>query len=167
MNPRRAAALALVGWYLTRHAVALALVGWYLMLPPTQQMLDSACQWKHSPVSGEPAALVGEESDSKIVQCDLESLQLDTSAELSRWKTGGVFGTLADCQADQKKPLTESDNLALAFPAHLAFDDDQKSRPKAATRLPDDFVKLYVQTRRSALQLSQCIATNDPRLKQK
>ena len=165
MNPRRAAALALVGWYLTRHAVAFALVGWYLMLPPTQQMLDSACQWKHS--SGEDGALVGGESDSKIVQCDLESLQLNTSAELSRWKTGGVFGTLADCQADQKKPLTESDNIALAFPAQLAFDDDQKSRPKAAARLPDDFVKLYVQTRHSALQQSQCIATDDPRLKAK
>ncbi|MGA9721294.1 MAG: hypothetical protein WBQ86_02470 [Candidatus Binatus sp.] len=167
MNLRRAAALALVGWYLTRHAVAFALVGWYLMLPPTDEMLDSACQWKHSSGTGEDGAVVVGESDSKIVQCDLESLQLNTSAELSRWKISGVFGTLADCQADQKKPLMESDNIALAFPAHLAFDDDQKSRPKAATRLPDDFVKLYVQTRRSAMQLSQCIASDDPRLKQK
>jgi|SRR5271163_2259562 len=150
-----------------RHAVALALVGWYLMLPPTNEMLDSACRWKHSSFTGEAGAPVGGESDSKIVQCDLESLQLDTSAELSRWETSGVFETLADCQADQKKPLTESDNFALAFPAHRAFDDDQKLLPKAAARLPDDFVKLFVRTRHSAIQLSRCIATDDPHLKGK
>jgi hypothetical protein len=26
------------------HAAALALVGWYLMLPPTQEQLDSTCR---------------------------------------------------------------------------------------------------------------------------
>ncbi len=87
-----------------RHAVVLTLVGWYLMLPPTQEMLDSACQWKHPTITGVARALV-RGGDENIVQCDLESLQLDTSAPLSTWDTGGTFESLAECQADQKKPF--------------------------------------------------------------
>jgi hypothetical protein len=152
-----------------RLAAALTLVGWYLMLPPTQEMLDSACQWKHPTLTGEAKALVRGGGDENIVQCHLESLQLDMSAPLSKWDTAiaGTFETLAECQAEQKKPLTESEKKGLEFPALLDFGDDIKLRPKAATRLPKDFVNLYVQTRKSAIELSRCIATDDPRLKDK
>jgi hypothetical protein len=146
------------------HAAALALVGWYLMLPPTQEMLDSACQFKHPTITGEARALV-RGGDENIVQCDLESLQLDASAPLSNWDTGGTFESLAECQADQKRPLTEREKTAFEFPAHLMFDDDRNLRPKASTRLPNDFVKLFVEARQSARDVSRCVATNDPRLK--
>ena len=151
-----------------RHAAALALVGWYLMLPPTQEMVDSACEWHHPTVSGWIKALIrggGFESDWNVVQCDLESLQLDTSAPLSEWDSGGAFETLAECQAAQQRPFTDAEKASVASVAQLAFDESRANRGEAGRRLPDDFVKLSLTSREAALLNSGCIASDDPRLK--
>jgi hypothetical protein len=148
-----------------RHAVALALAGWYLILPPTQEMTDPACNWHHSTFIGGITALLRGGSDWNIVICDRESLLLDTSAPLSEWDSGGAFETLAECQAEQQKPLSASEKARVASAEGLAFDDDRKLRPEAAHLLPDDFVKLALESRETALMASRCIASDDPRLK--
>jgi hypothetical protein len=137
-----------------RHAIALALAGWYLMLPPTQEMLDSACQ------AGNVTQGL---RDASIVQCDLESLQLDTSAPLSKWESGGVFDTLAECHAEQVQPIADEEKKDWEGEPRLAFDDDLKNRAEAARLLPNDFIQLAVKTRALAIKLSQCVASNDPR----
>jgi hypothetical protein len=149
-----------------RHTIALALVGWYLMVPPTQEAVDSACQWKQMTYLGKAKGLLRGGGNWNVVQCDRESLELDDSAPLSRWDTGGAFKTREECQTRQSQPPTGSEADAAEAQAKSTLDNDQKLRPEAATLLPDDFVEHFVRTRQSAIQLSQCIATNDPRLKE-
>jgi hypothetical protein len=148
-----------------RHAAALALVGWYLMLPPSQEAVDSACQWKQMTYLGKAKGLLRGGGKWNFVQCDRESLDLDDSVPLSRWETGGVFKTRAECETRQSQPPTESEGAAAEAQAKSTLDNDQKLRPDAATLLPDDFVEHFVQTRQTAIQLSQCISSDDPRLK--
>jgi hypothetical protein len=148
-----------------RHTIALALVGWYLMVPPTQEAVDSACQWKQMTYLGKAKGLLRGGGNWNVVQCDRESLDLDDSAPLSRWDNVAVFKTRAECQTRQSQPPTGSEADAAEAQAKSTLDNDQKLRPEAATLLPDDFVEHFVQTRQSAIQLSQCIATDDPRLK--
>ena len=90
---------------------------------------------------------------------------MDDSAPLSRWETSSVFKTRAECQARQSQPPIGSEADAAETQAKSTLDNDQKLRPEAATLLPDDFVEHFVRTRQSAIQLSQCIAADDPRLK--
>jgi hypothetical protein len=150
-----------------RHAAALALVGWYLMVPPTQEMTDPACNWHNSTFIGGITAVLRGGSDWNIVICDREALLLDTFAPLSEWDSGSAFETLAECQAEQQKPLSASEKARVASAARLAFDSDRKLRPEAASALPNDFVKLALESRETALMASQCIASDDPRLKGK
>lgn len=147
-----------------RHTVAFALVGWYLMVPPTQEMVDSACQWKQMTYLGKAKGLLRGGGDWNVIQCDRESLDLDLSAPLSRWETSGAFKTLAECQTTQSQPLTDSERAAVEAQAKSTFDNDQAVRPTEATLLPDDFVDHFVLTRQTARQFSQCVATDDPRL---
>jgi hypothetical protein len=149
-----------------RHVAALALVGWYLMMPPTQEAVDSACQWKQMTYLGKAKGLLRGGGNWNVVQCDRESLDLDDSAPLSRWDNVAVFKTRAECQTRQSQPPTGSEADAAEAQAKSTLDNDQKLRPEAATLLPDDFVEHFVRTRQSAIQLSQCIATDDPRLKE-
>lgn len=93
-----AAALALVLFVFgSRHAFA----GWYLMSPPNQEMLDPACQWRHSTILGDLKALACG-GDANIVQCDLESLSLDESAPLSAFEQPVLEGM----EGPQTRPPT-------------------------------------------------------------
>jgi hypothetical protein len=150
-----------------RHAAALALVGWYLMVPPIQEAVDSACQWKQMTYLGRAKGLLRGGGDWNVIQCDIESLDLDDLAPLSRWQVAGTFDTKTECQTKQSQPLTASEITALEAQAQSTLDNDQTARPKEAALLPDYFVGHFVRTRQTAIQLSQCIATDDPRLKEK
>ena len=71
-----------------RHAAALGLVGWYLMMPPTQEQLDSTCRSGSSPsVMDHVAALVDrDDADSLHARrCDQERIEVVLNALLSAW----------------------------------------------------------------------------------
>jgi hypothetical protein len=146
------------------HAAALTLVGWYLMFPPTQEMLDSACEAPHRGILGDLKALSRGSPGDNAVTCDLESLQLDERAPISKWESGRAFETLADCEAERNKPATDHEKRSWEYFAGVVLEDDRKIQPTPARALPNDFVKMYMQTRQTARQLSRCIASDDPRL---
>jgi hypothetical protein len=107
-----------------RHAAALALVGWYLMVPPTQEALDSNCglgdTWTAFRVYKDILSLVApnaaERADrANIQQCDREGIMIAADAPLARWSQGGEFETLAACEAEQRKPLTEQEKAGADF----------------------------------------------------
>jgi len=47
------------------------------------------------------------------------------------------------------------------------MEDDRQARPEAAKALPKDFIEQVVRSRQTALDFSLCIASDDPRLKEK
>jgi hypothetical protein len=59
------------------HAAALNSVGWYLMMPPTQEQLDSTCRGGPS-VMDHVAALIGRDDADKVHtrRCDQEGVSL-------------------------------------------------------------------------------------------
>src|SRR5258708_33495468 len=92
-----------------RHAAAFVLVGWYLMLPPTQEILDPACASRQASLMGTLKQLT-RGTDANIIQCDVESLWLDTQVSLSKWdQAREPFETLSACQAAKEKPLSEQE----------------------------------------------------------
>src|SRR5712692_11667484 len=108
-----------------RHAAALALVGWYLMLPPTQEMLDPACPSRQASLMGTLKQLT-RGTDANIIQCDVESLWLDTRAPLSKWdQARESFETLSACQAAKEKPLSEQERRSEESAVRLAMEDDR------------------------------------------
>jgi hypothetical protein len=127
-----------------RHAAALALVGWYLMLPPTQEMFDPACPSRQASLMGTLKQLT-RGTDANIIQCDVESLWLDTRAPLSKWdQARESFETLSACQAAKEKPLSEQDRRsAESIDAPLLVEDgagevveteEADAQPPAAAR---------------------------------
>jgi hypothetical protein len=122
------------------------------MFPPTQEMIDSACQWGHESVSGTVKSLIRGGHTANVVQYDRESLYLDTSAPLSEWgRSNQAFDTAAECNAEREKPVTESEKLLWRSAAHLQFDDDQRQDPRA---LPPNFVEWSVATQEEAFSSS-------------
>jgi hypothetical protein len=129
-----------------RHAAALTLVGWYLMIPPTRD--NCAPNVK----------------DTYLVGCDLKSLMLDDAAPLSKWdQARQPYDTAAQCETARQQPMTEEERQAAERVANLVISRDQ-ALPDG-DRIPKDFVEQFVSTRKMAIQLSRCIATDDPRLK--
>jgi len=150
-----------------RHAAALALVGWYLMLPPTQEMFDPACPSRQASLMGTLKQLT-RGTDANIIQCDVESLWLDTRVSLSKWdQAREPFETLSACQAAKEKPLSEQERRSAESVARLVMEDDRQARPEAAKALPKDFIERAVSSRQTAIDFSLCIASDDPRLKEK
>jgi hypothetical protein len=133
-----------------RHAAALALAGWYLMLPPTQEMVDPICHGRFS-LSGLISGLTESASD-RLKRCDREALFLVFDAPFLQWVQGGEFETLAECRADQQKPLTQEEKaeagLTGAFTAGSGVSKDDLMR-----------------TLEHAISASKCLASDDPRLK--
>jgi len=115
----------------TRHAAALALVGCYLMIPPTLEMIDPACQSRRTSLAGSLKPLL-RGSDENIVRCDSESLTLYDTAPLFQWDQAGTYETLAACKADSQKPLSDNEKHAAEAVSTSAMRDDQHTRPDAA-----------------------------------
>jgi len=102
------------------HAAALALVGWYLMTPPF--------------VSVGP----------NLHDASLDRSIPDSEAPLSKWQWSGSFDSVASCQHEQEKQITEAQKRELALPV--------------AERDREVEIDFW---------LGECIATDDPRLKEK
>jgi hypothetical protein len=137
-----------------RHAAALVLVGWYLMVPPTQEMLDSSCS-NHRGILDSLIATITRESDNdRLKRCDGEATMLVPDAPFSRWVQGGEFETLAECRADQTKPLTEKDTGWAKFAGELTASSGVSKED-------------LIRTQKQALTFSKCLASDDPRLKEK
>ena len=92
-----------------RHAAALGLVGWYLMMPPTQEQLDSTCRSGSSPsVMDHVAALIDrDDADSLHARrCDQERIEVALDAPLFAWVQSDEFETLKECKVEREKPMT-------------------------------------------------------------
>jgi hypothetical protein len=143
-----------------RHAAALALVGWYLMVPPTQEALDSNCAgnaWTAFRVYKDFLSMVAPAAADRadaanVKQCDREAIVIAPDAPLARWSQRGEFETLTACEAEQQKPLPWQVKMGDDFLAGLM---------SAAGVSKGDLIRSQEQ----ALTLSKCIASDDPRLK--
>jgi hypothetical protein len=88
-----------------RHAAALALVGWYLMVPPTQEQLDSTCRGGSGPsVMDHVAASIGRDDADKVHtrRCDQEGIEVALDAPLSAWDQSDEFETLKDARLNER-----------------------------------------------------------------
>ncbi|MGB3552905.1 MAG: hypothetical protein WA993_19660 [Candidatus Binatus sp.] len=76
-----------------RHAAALALMGWYLICPPQASYLDPQCS---------------KSSLTTIQQkkCDSEAVQIVLDAPLAKWQAFENLQNLSDCEADKKSSDT-------------------------------------------------------------
>jgi hypothetical protein len=102
-----------------RHAAALALVEWYLMMPPTQEMLDSSCSDRG--IVYYLTTLISKETEAdRIKRCDREAIVFVPDTKLSLWPQGDEFETLAECRAEKSKPPTEQDRFWTDLAADLS-----------------------------------------------
>jgi hypothetical protein len=153
------------------HATALALVGWYLMMPPMAADRDSSCESQNATFAASDLfwALLAWRSPREVnmFRCDNLRHEVLYDAPVSDWRQVGSFETLVACQAEyekNQKPLKNEDAMSQNI-AHMEFVDEGESRPSEE----------QIQTRGNAIELSvigqsageKCIATDDPRLKEK
>jgi hypothetical protein len=138
-----------------RHAAALASVGWYLMTPPTQEQLDSTCRGGPS-VMDHVAALIGREDADKVhtQRCDQEEIEVALDAPLSAWDQSGEFETLKECKVEQEKPMTEQDKMKTALALSVM-------RESGVTK------NALMSSLNLARASAKCVASDDPRLKEK
>ena len=137
----------------TRHAAALVLVGWYLMVPPTQQQLDSTCRTGPS-LMDHVTALVRRDDADKIRarRCDQEGIEVALDAPLSAWGQSDEFETLKECKAEQQKPMTEQERMQTALALSVMRDSG----------VTKDALMSSVNLARAG---AKCIASDDPLLK--
>jgi len=137
-----------------RHAAALTLIGWYLMVPPTQEALDSSCSGNPTfSVSGFLLSLFGRETEEQhLNRCDHEGVLFVPEASLSKWNQGGEFETLAECRTEQQKPFTEQEKALAGFTSSFTA--------KSGISKED-----LIRSGEQGIALSKCIASDDPRLK--
>jgi hypothetical protein len=139
------------------HTAALALVGWYLMVPPTQEQLDSTCRGDSGPsVMDHVAALIGRDDADKVHarRCDQEGIEVALDAPLSAWVQSDEFETLKECKVEREKPMTEQDKMKTALALSVM-------RESGVTK--DALMSSLNLARASA----KCIASDDPRLKER
>ncbi len=151
-----------------RHAAALALVGWYLMVPPVGQDPGALGKWVPEIWNPPPARW---------------SPVLD--APFGQWENKGSFDLAKDCAEAKKKleqsRVAESAQADKAIPAGVERecevftpDSDAKSESIRVEGCPDDahISRATIVARRTdagvlAAYDAECIATDDPRLKEK
>ena len=142
------------------HAAALALVGWYLMMPPTEEQLDATCRGGPTVMDHVTAvigrALLGHDHADKVHtrRCDREGIEVALDAPLSDWDQDGEFETLKECEAEQQKPMTEHEKIMVELGSSLM-------RESGVTK------DALMSAHNLALSSAKCIATDDPRLKEK
>jgi hypothetical protein len=138
-----------------RHAAALASVGWYLMVPPTQEQLDSTCRSGPS-VMDHVTALIGRDDADKVHtrRCDQEGIEVALDAPLSACGQSGEFETLKQCKVEQQKPMTEQDRMQTALALSVMR---ESGVTKGALMSSLDLARAS----------AKCVASDDPRLKEK
>jgi hypothetical protein len=139
------------------HAATLVMVGWYLMMPPTQEQLDSTCRGDGGPsVKDHVVALVSRDDADTVHtrRCDQEGIEVVLDAPLSEWDQSDEFETLKECKVEREKPMTEQDKTKMA----LALSVMRESGVTKGALM-------------SSLNLgrasAKCIGSDDPRLKEK
>jgi hypothetical protein len=139
-----------------RHAAALASVGWYLMTPPSQEQLDSTCHGGNPSVMDHVVALISREDADKVRtrRCDQEGIEVALDAPLSIWDQSGEFETLKECKVEQQKPMTEQDKMKAALALSVM---------RESGIAKDTLMSSLNLARASA----KCVASDDPRLKEK
>jgi hypothetical protein len=97
-----------------RHAAALALVGWYLMYPPSQADTSWIC-------GRSPSAEFARNGLGWGKSCQELARLLDSGAPLSQWlQAGEPFETLSECEEVRDKRLQEP---GMTFARCIASDD--------------------------------------------
>ena len=93
--------------------------GWYLMVPPNRGELDPCCTDKAAGFCFTKfvATLTNSDKWMKSIRqsCDWEFLTIGTDAPFSQWEQGDAFETLAECQAERDKPMTEREKSLARF----------------------------------------------------
>lgn len=114
-----------------RHAAALALVGWYLMVPPSIAETSWGC------AGGVTDWLLGAWiGDAKHRDNCTKLMEIaDSNAPLSKWLRLDAFDTIKECDAERRE--------------NLARGRDNGSRATSPPMQPE------------------CVASDDPRLKEK
>ena len=139
------------------HAATLVMVGWYLMMPPTQEQLDSTWHGDSGPSAMDHVvALVSRDEADKVHtrRCDQEGIEVALDAPLSEWDQSDEFETLKECKVEREKPMTEQDKMKTALALSVM-------RESGVTK--DALMSSLNLARESA----KCIASDDPRLKEK
>ena len=143
-----------------RHAAALALVGWYLMTPPTTEGLNPVCSGVPSIYNSVAAFIFGKSNADQIKACYGQAtfMGLRRKAPLSEWYQEDEFETLADCRKEQSN-LNKQPNGLVKYNVeiHLA------GSTTGSRLLEHDLREVQAQ---AALD-SRCVASDDPRLKEK
>jgi hypothetical protein len=131
-----------------RHAAALALVGWYLVVPPALDLRNPSTQ-----TSG---------------------LFVDPSAPLLKWDTLATYESKAECERDhgerfsRVKAREQSDSAEADSIAREGAEVNQQkpldSEKANALLVRSIAAMLKIQSNQRVI-LSECIATDDPRLK--
>ena len=138
-----------------RHAAALASVGWYLMIPPTQEQLDSTCRGGPS-VMDRVAALIGRDDQTKCTRGVVikRGSRLPSMHRCQSGIRAANSRALNECKVEQQKPMTEQDKMKTALALSVM-------RESGVTK--DALMSSLNLARASA----KCIASDDPRLKEK
>jgi hypothetical protein len=142
-----------------RHAASLALVGWYLMVPPMGSEIDPTCGRSWRPAMTDVFAAIAmwrSVTQLQTARCDHEELEVKNDAPLSEWEQKEPpFETLRACEAYKNAPLSPEENSAIDWSAeHLA----------ARGNVPQKFAK---QSFELSVHLARCVPSDDPRLKGK
>jgi len=145
------------------HAAALALVGWYLMMPPSAGDLDSACNGKSIFWNVVGSLSTQGRLNSAAAKCNRESHQLAAGAPLSKWKHVGFDETLAECRARYEENQKAPPNGQLM--AKLELKDEGKANPSdEELKSRADSLTRFLKAQTAA---EKCVASDDPRLKEK
>ncbi len=149
------------------HAIALASIGWYLMLPPTAADLDGACN--HQSLFWSAMRMFASEIThiSETKRCHQLRHQVATDAPFSKWKQIGEFETLAECRAGnlQDYKLLSSNGEIDRMDASQELADEGNLHP-SEDQLSERIRELSTEERAATLD-EKCVASDDPRLKEK
>jgi len=128
-----------------RHAAALALVGWYLIvMPPTAEDIDPVCH-----------GLPGDGSSPYQGHCLSEAYDLKPEAPLGKWLRTGHFDSLHDCEVSRERETPEL-RAMMKRALHSLVEIQPKLSEKDGRRTTDH-----------QLAAERCIASDNPRLKEK
>jgi hypothetical protein len=152
------------------HVAALAQVGCYLMLPPTQDAIDSSCAHGATfptlgdHVRGIAEAIAGGEEclHVHLRRFDMETATVAADAPLSQWQQGGEFERLDDCEGQLTRLLNS--------PAHGDATFQAATTGKLRKRWGDKahgMATAMAKALDQQLAAARCVASDDPRLKEK
>jgi hypothetical protein len=142
-----------------RHAAALALVGWYLMVPPTGEHFDPVCSGGFSISDSVLSFVLREGKNDRFKWCYNQAtvVGLRREAPLSEWYQEDEFETLAECRGKQED-LGKFPNKLTKYDVVISVIGSETD----SSMLSDHDLR-QIQTQ--AALASRCVASDDPRLR--